>query len=311
MKKGGKKKEPQFNPADYAYMDNMPLEGWIWEFIRRSPTYKTTFEKGDRKLIPDKLEPLYRFSWTDNFKKYYKNILENGVSYKVDYTMKTNEKTPPIQKCILLEGIPNPKYNYNDFPNSEKPDIRTSSNPIICMSHKELQFILEIGLAALRASYDECPAFKKVPESITNDLFNEKVDKLILNNLSPNMDEDNTLYVGITRTAKIKDIEKVLMPEIKKYLKRSSLKERDDKWKYYLAAFDFFQDIGEDYALISDYLYSAFPFITVTKVKVVNGKEKKVKVKEESLNFFSTKNAKNFYLNALDLINGGYKKYCR
>jgi hypothetical protein len=40
-----KKKEAEiiFNPADYAYMDDMPLEGWVWEFERRSEDYKKAF----------------------------------------------------------------------------------------------------------------------------------------------------------------------------------------------------------------------------------------------------------------------------
>src|SRR5208283_2122985 len=40
-----KKKEIGFNPTDYEYMDNMPLEGWIWEVIRRSQEYRTFYEK--------------------------------------------------------------------------------------------------------------------------------------------------------------------------------------------------------------------------------------------------------------------------
>ena len=35
-----KKIENNFNPVDYDYMDSMPLEGWIWEFIRRSEKYR-------------------------------------------------------------------------------------------------------------------------------------------------------------------------------------------------------------------------------------------------------------------------------
>lgn len=29
----------KFNPADYAYLDDIPLAGWMWEFIGRSPDY--------------------------------------------------------------------------------------------------------------------------------------------------------------------------------------------------------------------------------------------------------------------------------
>lgn len=34
-----KEKQITFNPADYDYMDDMPLDGWIWEFVRRNSGY--------------------------------------------------------------------------------------------------------------------------------------------------------------------------------------------------------------------------------------------------------------------------------
>jgi hypothetical protein len=47
MKKGKEKrgKDLRFNPTDYDYMDSLPMEGWIWEFIRRSPKYRDLHEK--------------------------------------------------------------------------------------------------------------------------------------------------------------------------------------------------------------------------------------------------------------------------
>ena len=40
-----KKKEIVFNPADYDYLDDpeMPLEGWVWEFERRSTAYRNAY----------------------------------------------------------------------------------------------------------------------------------------------------------------------------------------------------------------------------------------------------------------------------
>jgi hypothetical protein len=40
-----KKKMCKFKPADYDYMDNMPLMGWLWEFERRSPKYNSDYKK--------------------------------------------------------------------------------------------------------------------------------------------------------------------------------------------------------------------------------------------------------------------------
>jgi len=35
-----KEKKPEFNLAGYDYMDDMPMEGWIWEFVRRNKHYQ-------------------------------------------------------------------------------------------------------------------------------------------------------------------------------------------------------------------------------------------------------------------------------
>jgi hypothetical protein len=40
-----KKKEIEFNPADYDFMDNLPLAGWMWEIIRRSKDYRAFYDK--------------------------------------------------------------------------------------------------------------------------------------------------------------------------------------------------------------------------------------------------------------------------
>jgi len=34
--KGTEENQFRFDPSKYDYMDNLPIEGWIWEFIRRS-----------------------------------------------------------------------------------------------------------------------------------------------------------------------------------------------------------------------------------------------------------------------------------
>ena len=50
MKKG---KKIEFNPADYNYVDNMPLEGWIREFMRRSEEHKqywTAYKEMERRI---------------------------------------------------------------------------------------------------------------------------------------------------------------------------------------------------------------------------------------------------------------------
>lgn len=40
-----KEKDLKFNTSDYDYLDDLPIEGWIWEFIRRSKDYKDFYRK--------------------------------------------------------------------------------------------------------------------------------------------------------------------------------------------------------------------------------------------------------------------------
>ena len=50
-----KKKEIEiiFNPTDYAYMDEMILEGWLWEFERRSDAYKEAYSSYEKIFFND------------------------------------------------------------------------------------------------------------------------------------------------------------------------------------------------------------------------------------------------------------------
>ena len=50
-----KKIEIVFNPADYDYLDDpeMPLEGWVWEFERRSDSYRGAYSSYEKIFFND------------------------------------------------------------------------------------------------------------------------------------------------------------------------------------------------------------------------------------------------------------------
>ena len=50
--------DKQFNPSDYKYLDNIPLSGWMWEFIRRSPDYSRRFNRIKELSKNAKLSPI-------------------------------------------------------------------------------------------------------------------------------------------------------------------------------------------------------------------------------------------------------------
>jgi len=85
-------------------------------------------------------------------------------------------------------------------------------------------------------------------------------------------------------------IEKYIKKILQIHEPKKKIKIRYDKWKYYLIVYDlkikFDNDIS--YSEIADQLSEAYP---------------------DNKNLFDEKNIENYYKNALELINGGYKKY--
>jgi len=74
-----REKEIKFNPADYEYMDKMSLEGWIWEFMRRSEEHQKYWS--EYKVMKDKynkneisFEELWKFKENSEFFKINQNL---------------------------------------------------------------------------------------------------------------------------------------------------------------------------------------------------------------------------------------------
>ena len=136
--------------------------------------------------------------------------------------------------------------------------------------------------------------------------------KFILNTwLSPGRLED-TIYIGISRKAKITEIEKYLLPELKRYLIPHAPKIRDDKWKYYLIVYDLKRQHNDiTFEDVSILLMNTYPEITVTKITKdeETDKTKKIKTKINTDKYFCPKNCSNFHKAALSLISGEYKQY--
>ena len=102
----------------------------------------------------------------------------------------------------------------------------------------------------------------------------------------------NTIYLGISKTAKIEDIKKEVNKILKTEVKRSPYKLIPAKWKYYLIIFDLYK-VKNSYRDIADTLSS----------KDDNYYEAHMKkgVQERTI--------ENNHKEALALIEGEYKKY--
>lgn len=320
MEKEKSKETVQFNPNDYDYMDDMPVDGWFWELIRRSDKYKFKYEEFAIKLkeycttsASKKLQIIYESAhylidevnndigiceeaflderriavkilyddlWVgpigEEKNDFFKHYLFFPFTSHLRSCAQKDFPHLPLEKITMLRkfktfglGLPRPKFKYSDFRTSITPPINhiTCSN---CVTYEEIKNKKNMG-------------------------------PRILEILAPGKLED-TLYIGITRSAAIGDIEKSLLPRIKKYLKPREVKFRTDKWKYYLIVFDLKEKNRTiSYDNIAEILSEAYPYIKVRKGK---------KIEEvKGYNLFTAENCENFYKVALALIAGDYKKY--
>ena len=77
--------------------------------------------------------------------------------------------------------------------------------------------------------------------------------------LRPDLLPWETLFIGIPKYARAEDIERYLIPEIRRYLKTPKERKRPDKWKYYLIAHDLKKQQPDiTYGEIADRLQMAY-----------------------------------------------------
>jgi hypothetical protein len=105
MRKGKEKRGNglKFNPTDYDYMDSLPMEGWIWEFIKRSTKYKDFNQKCEQNLKKGwqagKDSALFK-EYIDNFFPFFSWSSEDRSLLVRNVITKLN----PI-RIVNLEGI--------------------------------------------------------------------------------------------------------------------------------------------------------------------------------------------------------------
>lgn len=272
---------------EYAYMDNMPFEGWMWEIIRRSERYKRNYDflKQYASQIDDNGN-LIQYEWKEEdfltilgkpMADCIVSIRETGVlgiffgSYKL---------INPDQYILFIcpgswTHYPNYEIKFVDFPENIKPSIW--------------------GLEPLEVF--TLDTF--TPPGKAFELYERAISDLII------MKCKNKICVTISKSANIKDIEKTLFTAIKKYLKPRKIKTRDDKWRYYLIVYDLKKEYGFSSEVISNILHEAYP--EIPEITIQNGKKRKKMV--DSSNFFTARNCDNYYKSALALLDGDYKKY--
>ncbi|OGL47291.1 MAG: hypothetical protein A2W05_07340 [Candidatus Schekmanbacteria bacterium RBG_16_38_10] len=272
MKKEKKNKDFKFNHADYDYLDKASLEDYISEFLWRNDEFIKFCIK------------LYHYQKND--KEYRLNIYNVRAElfnkfkiypYAVPLLNKdkmaefNNAKRPKV-------GLPPPVTAYRIF-SGENDENKIKSKKLSEKIKKYLEqddWISALWcnhhLGKIHADDDVEGILEALFGNTGNDRYYAIGDTLLL-----------AIHLDSTKEEIEKDIQKIL--SIHKQRRKGS--QRPDKWKYYLIVYDLRkQDMS--YETIEEILSNAY---------------------EEKEDVFDIENLKNYYKNALELINGGYKRY--
>jgi hypothetical protein len=300
-------REAQRVKEEYAYMDDMPLEGWMWEFIRRTNAYNSLFNlyQKERTEILEEVGKVFK----EHFSPEEKPDLSKEVFIRLANDEETKEalltkhiysiESWPVTKRLfdLNEkaremGIsieitdneltseveffyPDPTRRYNQFPQELKPST-IYKYPV---KHYTYESLLDF-------CKNHCDGPPSPPVFIP---FDDPylVADVVSGPFAIHSKED-TLFLGISRNAKKELIMRHIEEILDLYLNPSRERMRIDKWKYYLICFDS-RKHEYTYSAISEILIDAFP------------SNKRV---------LDEKNIENYWKQAHLLIDGGeYKKY--
>jgi hypothetical protein len=296
---------------EYDYMDGMPLDGWIWEFVRRNPRFQSAFET--IKAIAERHNGEIPNPWPPDFKKaneFIDAILEVGP------WVGSWERCSNVS-CICIIGwgefagstfpeinvYPDPKVRFCDFPmDSDVKDKKYGhSTPTrLGISIRALQpFLIReydvldenakgmLALVKERLSSRGLRGAKQLADDVEEAVSmvrNASLDQLRI------AEPENTLCVAISKKARMEEIETKLLPAIGEMLIKDKPKRRDDMWKYYIIVYDLkCRNQNASYENLATTLQSA--------LRPVNP------------GGWQARTVENYNKQALHLIHGGYKKY--
>ena len=284
------KEEGEYIRKEYAYMDNLPLEGWIWEFIRRSEKYKSLLDEcmQNYQIISDESHKKYFFEWIEKFSEICLDVyFEFGKPKERCYhVLRFND--PIKHTSIGFLALPKIDLKFNEF----------HTNPPSIIGNTMVKTI----------SYEKVQQWLSFCENESGRFDADDV-KTLLNWIAPSKSK-NTLFLGISTVCKIDDLRAEIELLIRKHVKTRKTKEMSPKWKYYLIAYDLKGKYTNEN--ITTILQEAYPEL----VKAVKNTETKPQTansqidEEKKETIFNDRNITNYREGAISLIDRStYKKY--
>lgn len=291
MGKGKYKANVSFNIADYDYVDDMPVEGWIWEFARRSKEYKQYWGKYKHLVTLEKMDLLTLLEAEEKESPFGANFMfwdptdKWSDEYKDFFFAKGASKCSPVEVINLMWCAIHDSKKITELRISKGKTHKITSMPNI----------EKIRHADIHSSYDE--------EGMRILSYYPYYYGSLhpLQRLIPKLKNENYLMalIDISAPASIDDILKTLRPQLAQWRKKLNLpKIRDAKtskgknrliknariWKSYLIVYDLIGE-GMSYEAASNLL---------------SGYDE---------DYGSEKTIGRHYKAAEKMINGGYKKY--
>lgn len=276
------------NPDDYDYMDSLPIEGWIWEFIRRNSTYNKIYSAfAMKKIEPTGVYLLLRRVREDiairPIIKPCKNLDKRHFSWI---------EIPKLENDCA--GLPNPSTKSHEFA-ALKPQI-IGLTPVVLYKPDKYE------RRGIKAAHEFFPISRRhyVPK--------EYCDEMV-NNILPPVDVRNTIYLGISEYANKDNVRKIFESIVQNWIGKRNIRFRDESWRVSLFIFDLFEKLKERYPLryekFTTALTDTYPFFKITRYE--DGK--KVRGRVDSRDYFDESKCRRFYDKARSLIKGDYKKY--
>jgi hypothetical protein len=267
-----KKKEIKFNPADYAYLDKATVEDYIIEFLLR-----------DSNVMED-LKVFIDASKNDSADKKEKR-LEIHEKYKIAYTRNCE---PARNEAELKEYLKTKKMRlyiksaviaYRIFPEDNEENRLKEKKLLERMMkyHEQDDWASACCCNSHLGKWDAEDDTEGILECLLGETSHGYYDI------------GDTLLIAINLNKSKREIEKEIEKVLRIHKQRKKSSVRIDKWKYYLIVYDLKQP-NINYSEIADLLSHAYP----TKKHL-----------------FDERNIENYYKTALELVNGGYKRYIR
>jgi len=292
---------------EYAYMDNMPLDGWFWEIIRRGENYRRLCEKINKIVGPipkeesDAIDKQLEIIGISNHLLYKEGepwILLPAYLEQDWSSVDSDEEYEEIIKVVVREeSIPRPDFSYLDILQYLQKTYRNGMLFSLIEGIKPDFEIITPRQIRAHVDYNKDMFYEKTKKEMgvgiitSEEQYVDKVLRIILSMVYAK-DADNSILVRIDKSAKMTEVEEYLLPELRKRLKSSKPKIRAfNKWKYYLIAYDLKNlYLNCDYDDLADILNEAFPPAKASFA-------------------LDSRTLQNYHKQALLLMNGEYKKY--